>query len=104
MDDPPAGWTNPITASVGLWQRGIDPLRLLPSRGDLLKSRLEFQRALIIAGKDRFSPILATEGGVIYDGHHAVRASAEVGRLIDALVVRESIATTSDSILRLPVR
>jgi len=59
---------------------------------------------LILAGRDRFSPILATRAGVIYDGHHAVRASAEEGRLVDVLVVTELIATTSDSILSLPVR
>ena len=103
MDDPPAGWTNSITASSGSWQRGVDPSKLLPSRGDLLKSRLEFQRALILSGRNRFSPILATERGVIYDGHHSVRASAEEGRLVDVLVFAESIAAKSDSILSLPV-
>ncbi len=104
VDDPPAGWTNPITAPSGSWQRGVDPSQLLPSRGDLIKSRLEFQRSLILYGRDCFSPILATERGVIYDGHHSVRASAEAGRLVDVLVVAESIAATSDSILSLPVR
>jgi hypothetical protein len=44
-----------------------------------------------------------TTDGVIFDGHHAVRAAAEMGRLIDVKVIAFPQAPTADSILDLPV-
>jgi len=100
---PPPGWTNPITAAAGHRQRGVDPLALLPSRPDLIKARLDFQRQLIVSGIARHSPIQVTTQGVIFDGHHAVRAAAEEGRRIDVLVIAFPQTASGDSILDLPV-
>jgi len=100
----PPGWINPITSPPGEFQIGVDPRGLLPSRLDLVKMRLEFQRGLLLAGVARFTPIRVTSAGVIVDGHHAVRASAEEGRVIEVLVASELVAARSDSILNLPVR
>jgi len=101
---PPAGWQNPITTPAGQMQTGVDPRLLLPGRHDLNRVRLEFQRSLQQAGQKRYTPIRVTRGGVIYDGHHAVRAAAEDGRTVDVLVVGINAAPTAASILDLPVR
>ena len=73
----PAGWHNPITTQAGKVQQGVDARLLLPSRPDLQKTRLDFQRALLQARAKRLTPIRVTQDGVIWDGHHAVRAAAE---------------------------
>jgi hypothetical protein len=100
----PAGWQNPITAQPGQVQRGVDPTRLLPARGDLVRARLEFQRTLLLSGAKRATPIQVTPDGVIYDGHHATRAAAEEGRTIDVLVIAAAVKPSAASILHLPVR
>lgn len=100
----PAGWQNPVTAAPGQVQQGIDPLRLLPSRADLIRTRLEFQRQLLRTGTPRLTPIRVTVDGVIVDGHHAVRAAAEEGRTVDVLVVAQAVPSSAPSILHLPVR
>ncbi len=99
-----ADWQNPITAPAGQRQSGLDPLRLLPARVDLFVARLDFQRALLRAGRTRLTPILVTREGVIVDGHHAVRAAAEEGRLVEVLVSELVVTATASSILSLPVR
>lgn|SRR5262245_26369837 len=71
---PPAGWINPIVVSPGQGQAGVDATRLLPARMDLEQHRLAAQAALLKAGTPRHTPIQVTQNGVIYDGHHAVRA------------------------------
>ncbi len=101
---PPAGWANPIRAAPGQRQRGVDPKTLLPATRDLVRARLEFQRALLLSGWERFTPISVTRSGVICDGHHAVRAAAEEGRDVEVRVILDSIAAASNSILNLPVR
>src|SRR5262245_12464769 len=100
---PPPGWTNPITVLAGQRQQSVNPFALLPSRLDLLRRRLVIQRRLLLSGTARFSPIEVTVQGVIYDGHHAVRVAAEEGCLIDVLVVAQSLRSSADSILDLPV-
>src|SRR5437588_6379860 len=75
----PAGWQNPITVAPGQVQTGVDARLLLPGRHDLERVRLEFQRSLQQSGRRRYTPIKVTRGGVIWDGHHAVRAAAEAG-------------------------
>ena len=100
----PTNWQNPITARPGQTQSGVDPARLLPSRGDLDRSRLEAQRRLLRSGIRRFSPVQVTPDGVIFDGHHMVRAAAEEGKLIDVRVVGISQPPGTDMILDLPVR
>jgi hypothetical protein len=44
-----------------------------------------------------------TTDGVIFDGHHAVRAAADAGRLIDLKVIAFPVPAAADSILDLPV-
>jgi hypothetical protein len=100
----PKGWQNPITVSAGRTQKNVDPARLLPSRPDLMRTRLEFQRQLIRAGQQRFTPIQVNVEGVIYDGHQGVRAAAEEGRAIDVLVIDVAIAPVASSIFALSVR
>jgi hypothetical protein len=100
----PAGWHNPITAAPGQTQRGVDARQLLPSRSDLIQVRLDVQRALMQAGTPRYTPIQVTPDGVVWDGHHAVRAAAEAGRAVDILVVAQVAAPSGLTILQLPVR
>jgi hypothetical protein len=100
----PSGWSNPITAMPGQMQRGVDAAQLLPSRPDLLQSRLTQQRGLFQTQTPRWTPIQVTAGGVIWDGHHAVRIVAENGTTVDVLVVPGSIPPTGLTILQLPVR
>ena len=54
---PPAGWTNPITVPAGRTQTGVDPQRLIPSRSDLIRSRLDDQVRLLRTGTPRFTPV-----------------------------------------------
>jgi hypothetical protein len=100
----PTSWRNPISAAPGQVQIGVDPTRLLPSRSDLVRLRLELQRQLIRSGTPRFAPVLVTPDGVIFDGHHAVRAAAEEGKLIDVRVVGISQPPAGELILDLSVR
>src|SRR5262245_34290974 len=100
---PPAGWLNPVVVAPGQRQVGVDPTRLLPARADLEGRRLAAQAALLRAGTPRHTPVQVTRNGVIYDGHHAVRAAAECGALIDVLVVDDPTPPSADSILDLPV-
>ncbi len=101
---PPPGWKNPITVAPGQTQAGIDPRLLLPARKDLIRARLELQRSLISSGQPRLSPILVTPDGVIYDGHHAVRAAAEEGISVEVVVVDDRIPAAGPAITDLPVR
>jgi len=78
----PDDWSNPIAGRHGETQAGVIPEQLLPSRQDLLQSRLDHQIQLMQAGVIRWTPILVTPDGVIIDGHHAVRAAAELGELV----------------------
>jgi hypothetical protein len=100
----PANWQNPITTAPGQSQSGIDPTRLLPSRGDLARLRLEAQRRLLLSGATRYTPVQVTLDGVIFDGHHMVRAAAEEGKLIEVRVVSLTQPPSGDTILDLPVR
>jgi hypothetical protein len=59
---------------------------------------------LLLAGKVRFTPIRVNLDAVIFDGHHAVRAAAEEGRLVDVLVVDQALLPTAASIMDLPWR
>jgi hypothetical protein len=70
---------------------------------DLVGSRLELQRQLLLAGQPRRTPIKVAAEGVIWDGHHAVRVAAEEGRPIDVLVVAGLQPPSGLTILQLPV-
>jgi hypothetical protein len=100
----PPGWTNPITVSARSNQLDVDPTRLLPSRPDLDQKRIEVQRLLIRSGQLRWTPIRVTKGGIIFDGHHMVRAAAEEGTLVDVVVVANAEVPIGVGILDLPVR
>jgi hypothetical protein len=77
---------------------------LLPSRGDLNRRRLDEQKALLQAGTPRLTPIQVTRDGLIWDGHHAVRAAAEAGCLLHVLVIPLIERPVGLTILQLPVR
>jgi hypothetical protein len=47
---------------------------------------------------------MVTHDGVIWDGHHAVRAAAEEGRTIEVLVIDLTAKAAAASILSLSVR
>jgi hypothetical protein len=100
----PPGWQNPITAAPGAIQQGIDPKDLLPSRPDLVKARVDAQRALLRSGRKRYTPIQVSTDGVIWDGHHAVRAAAEEGAMVEVQVVSVPLKPAGSLILQLPVR
>jgi len=100
----PPGWQNPITTAPGQIQTGVDPRLLLPARRDLIRARLAAQRALLQSGQPRHTMIQVTPDGVIWDGHHGVRAAAELGRSVDVLIVAQAAQPVAASILALPVR
>lgn len=85
-------------------QKDINPNELLPSRADLSAGRLAIQEKLLSGNIDRFTPIQVTTEGVIWDGHHAVRAAADDGRTVDVLVVNERLKWSGMRIVDLPVR
>jgi hypothetical protein len=97
------GWSNPISVSAGQTQYDVDPTQVLPSRPDLQQRRLDLQRQLLASGQARFTPIQVTQDGVIWDGHHAVRAAAEAGRRVAVLVVAQRIRWIGLRIVDLPV-
>jgi hypothetical protein len=99
----PVGWRNPITLPAGQIQTGLDPNQLIPSRGELIRHRVEFQRRLMQSRQKRMTPIRVTQEGVIWDGHHAIRAAAELGIPVDVLVVAQSIPPSGLSIMQLPI-
>jgi hypothetical protein len=102
--NPPSGWTNPIRVSAGQMQAGISAADLLPSRGDLMRVRLDQQRLLRRSQIARHTPIQVTVDGVIWDGHHAVRVAAEEGARVDVLVLSVAVAWSGKTTLQLPVR
>jgi hypothetical protein len=95
---------SPISAPVGQMQEGVDPMRLQPAREDLVRSRLEYQRTLLLKGLPRLTPIQVSREGVIADGHHAIRAAAEQGNTVSVLVSALTIGGRPGSIMDLPVR
>ena len=104
MNGPSPSWQNPVTVGPGQTQSSVDPRTLLPSRYDLVKTRLESQRQLIRSGQSRWTPILVTIAGIVYDGHHAVRAAADEGATVDIQIVDQPLTASASSILDLPVR
>jgi hypothetical protein len=99
----PRDWQNPITVSPGQLQLGVDPLKLLPSRVDLSRTRLDIQQALQDADIERGTPVEVTTDGVIWDGHHAVRAAAEKGKMVTVKVVAIHVNASAASIMDLSV-
>jgi hypothetical protein len=65
--------------------------------------RLDKQKALMDAGIQRQTPIQVTTDGVIWDGHHMVRAAAETGCAVTVKVVSQPVKPTAGSIMDLPV-
>jgi hypothetical protein len=100
----PDDWQNPITAKVGDIQRDVDPVALRPSRRDLLSVRLAGQVQLLQNNQPRWTPITVTPEAVIFDGHHAIRAAAEGGLLVEVTIIDAEVAPVGLSILELPVR
>lgn len=104
MSGPPDGWQNPIVIPAGSHQSAVVPTDLLPSRSDLWQSRLDQQLQLIQAGTPRWTPITVTPEGVIIDGHHAVRAAADLGLAVGVLVEPLGIRPVGKLIQELPLR
>jgi hypothetical protein len=93
-------------SSIGSVVDDVDPLDLRPNdvRDSLDATRLDVQRRLISSGVARFTTIRVTVDGVIWDGHHGVRAAAEAGLSISVQVVSgTSTPGTRASILDLPI-
>jgi hypothetical protein len=99
----PSGWQNPITVAAGHVQN-VEARLLLPSRHELISQRLAQQRLLVASGRARWTPILVTINGVIQDGHHAIRAAAELGIRVDVKVIDFPLPPSGVTILNLPVR
>lgn len=99
----PQGWVNPILNPPGSFQKDIEAKWLLPSRKGLCKTRLDFQRLLLGSGQIRFTPIQVTKEGVIWDGHHAVRAAAEKELKVEVIIINQSVRPCGLLILDLPV-
>jgi hypothetical protein len=57
-----------------------------------------------LKGKSRYSLIEVTIDGVIWDGHHGVRAAAEMGLAVEVKVVNAAVKALGLLILDLPVR
>lgn len=94
----------PDCVGVGKVQGGVDPMLLKPSRRDLSRARRDAQAAMIRGGVQRHTPILVNSLGIIVDGHHAVRAAADLGERVDVVVSSLPAKATADSILDLDVR
>src|SRR4051794_30465475 len=94
----PANWQNPINVQPGQTQTVAAAL-LLPSRHNLVRLRLEFQKQLRDTGTARLSAVEVTQDGVIWDGHHAVRAFAERNMDVEVLVTSETVKAAGMSIL-----
>ena len=104
-DGPTSGLAKPHHGCSRAGADGCGCARLLlPGRHDLERVRLEFQRSLQQSGRRRYTPIEVTRGGVIWDGHHAVRAAAEAEAAVDVVVIAADAPPTAASILDLPVR
>src|ERR1017187_3564693 len=99
----PVNWLSPITAALGQLQSNVDPLALLPSRGDLSQLRLYPHRGRVDAGIERHTPIEVAPDGVIWDGHHAVRVAADKGVTVTVKVVNVRLNPTASSIMDLKV-
>jgi hypothetical protein len=93
---------DPKSVKAGETVEGTDPRTLTAGRPALIKSRLDAQRSLISQGIVRFTPIVVTTQGIVYDGNHAVRAAADMGVSITVVVV-DVPAQGFGSILSLPV-
>lgn len=81
----------------------VSPHTLKPARTSLECTRLERQRHLQKQHIARLTPVQVNPEGVIVDGHHAVRAAAEDGSMIEVKVVTFPLRPVADSILDLPV-
>ena len=60
--------------------------------------------AVIKNGIERNTLIQVTKDGVIYDGHHGVRAALEMGKYIDVEIVPQTIMPSNIPISKLPIR
>ena len=78
----------PGNAQPGETLTNIDPNTLQAGRGDLVAGRLATQQQLIQQGTPRTTPIQITTDGVIWDGNHGARASAQAGVPVTVKVIQ----------------
>ena len=84
---------------------GVDPNTLKVGNQQTLDPvRLNQQKNLIKNGIERNTLIQVTKDGVIYDGHHGVRAALEMGKYIDVEIVPQTIMPSNIPISKLPIR
>ena len=98
-------WKNPITAKPGQMQT-IDPASVKAGEQTALKEgRIATQKSLIETGTPRTDgPPMVNEQGVVVQGHHHLRAAAEMGRSVDVKVVHapEIRSVTGKPVTKLP--
>lgn len=99
-------WTNPITAKPGQMQT-IDPASVKAGQQTALEeSRIAIQKNLIETGTPRTKgPPRVTEQGIVYDGHHHLRASAEMGQSVKVQVIHDPDfpSATDKPVTKLPI-
>lgn len=93
---------DPGSVSAGDLLKGVDPQTLTAGRRELSQIRLDAQRDLLRQNIKRFTRILVTEEGIIYDGNHGVRAAAEADVAVDVEVVA-AVGTAFGDIMHVPV-
>jgi hypothetical protein len=78
---------------------------LQAGRADLVGQRLAQQQLLLQQRTPRYTPITATQEGVIWDGNHGARAAADAGKAIDVKVVNPECPVNSYGPVKdLPIR
>jgi hypothetical protein len=96
-DTPPAPATNPITAKPGQMQT-IDPASVVAGQQRALsQARIDVQKKLIISGTPRMDgPPEVNTNGIIEDGHHNLRAAAELGQTANVRVVNPTTTSVTN--------
>lgn len=86
-------------------QSNVDPNTLRAgSQRTLDPGRLGTQRSLIQRGVQRHTPIQVTRDGVIFDGHHGVRAAIEANRPVTVEVIDSVTIAPGPPVSQLPMR
>jgi RNA-binding protein YhbY len=86
----------------------VNPLSIKPNqvRATLNKGRLQTQRDLLSGEIERTTLIQVTANGVVWDGHHGLRAAAEATKVVKVKVVKGAEINppgNHNSILDIPI-
>lgn len=86
-------------------QTNVDPNSLRSGQQRSLDpNQLETQRELIRTGTPRRHPIMVDQNGVIYDGHHGVRAAIEAGVPVNIEIVPNLVSPGKIPVIDIPYR